>query len=256
MTFRAVETLRTVDLVLCEDTRTSLSLLAEYKIETPLESYHEHNEDHKKSKVVDALKNGQKIALISDAGTPLVSDPGYKLVQEAVAKGIDVQSVPGACAFLQALVLSGLAPYPFGFYGFLPKKKTERRKKLMQVLEAQMTSVFYESPHRVQECLEDILDVFGDCKLVLARELTKKYEEVLRGDVSEVLEGLKRKPVKGEIVLVVEASPKKARESEEEIDRRLLELLQNHSVKEAVATVTEGSQWSKKEVYQRALSLK
>lgn len=201
MTFRAVEVLRSVDKIYAEDTRTSGVLLSHYDIHTKLESYHEYNQDLKADQVLNELKSGMKLAIISDAGLPVISDPGYKLVTLAIENGIAVSTIPGASAGISALIASGLAPMPYTFYGFLDAKHIKRIKELEDLKYLSHTVIFYEAPHRIEETLKDMLSVFGNRKIVLARELTKTFEEYARGTIEEILLEL---PSKGEMVLIVE----------------------------------------------------
>ncbi len=201
MTFRAIEVLKNVDKIYAEDTRTSGVLLSHYDICTKLESYHEFNQDLKSNQILDELKSGMKLAIISDAGLPVISDPGYKLVTLAIANNIAVSTIPGASAGISALIASGLVPMPYTFYGFLDSKKQKRIKELEELKYLPFTLIFYEAPHRITETLNDMLNVFGDRKIVLARELTKTFEEYARGIISEIL---KEVTLKGEMVLLIE----------------------------------------------------
>ena len=201
MTFRAIEVLQSVDKIYAEDTRTSGVLLSHYDIHTRLESYHEYNQDLKADQVLNELKSGMKLAIISDAGLPVISDPGYKLVTLAIENGIAVSTIPGASAGISALIASGLAPMPYTFYGFLDAKHIKRIKELEDLKYLPHTIIFYEAPHRIEETLKDMLSVFGNRKIVLARELTKTFEEYARGTIEEILLEL---PSKGEMVLIVE----------------------------------------------------
>lgn len=201
MTYRAVEILKSVDKIYAEDTRNSIYLLQHYNITTKLESYHEYNQDIKTDSIIEELKNGKSIAIISDAGLPIISDPGYKIVKAASELNIAISTIPGASAGISALIASGLAPMPYTFYGFLDSKKTKRINELNSLKYVDHTIIFYEAPHRIFETLTDILEVFGDRSCVIARELTKTYEEYIRGSVSELL---KIDSIKGEIVLIVE----------------------------------------------------
>jgi 16S rRNA (cytidine1402-2'-O)-methyltransferase len=203
ITFRALRTLREADLIACEDTRRTQQLLNHYEIKTPTISYHEHNELTRAPELVLELEEGSHIALVSDAGMPVISDPGYRLVSLAVRHGIPVIPVPGASAFVAALAAAGLPVDRFRFLGFLPSRKGARRKALEGVREATKTLVFYEAPHRLLEFLEDVREILGDPPVVVAREVTKVYEEFLRGSASELLSRLKKKPVKGEITVLV-----------------------------------------------------
>ncbi|MFH1501991.1 MAG: 16S rRNA (cytidine(1402)-2'-O)-methyltransferase [Candidatus Eisenbacteria bacterium] len=204
MTHRAVETLGEVDAIASEDTRRTRKLLSHYGIRTPLVSYHEHNEERAARAVVDRLLDGQSIALVTDAGTPLVSDPGYRLVELAVREGVPVVSVPGPSAVVAALSVAGLPPMPFHFEGFLPRKSAARRTKLGGLCDLRGTLVFYVSPHRVGPVLVDMLEVLGDRRAVLARELTKIHEELLRGTLSELSDEAAGRSLKGEMVVLVE----------------------------------------------------
>lgn len=203
MTFRAIEVLKKVDLILAEDTRTSGKLLKHFEISTPSQSHHMHNEHKTLQSLVSKLKGGTTIALISDAGTPAISDPGFLLSRAAIENGIEVECLPGATAFVPALVNSGLPNDRFVFEGFLPVKKG-RQTRLTQLAEETRTMVFYESPHKLLKTLVDFCAYFGDDRPVsVSRELTKLYEETIRGTAKEVLMHYTKKPPKGEIVIVV-----------------------------------------------------
>ena len=195
--FRALEVLKSVDKIYAEDTRNSLVLLNHYGIKTKLESYHEFNQNEKTMSIVEEVASGMQIALISDAGLPVISDPGYKVVEEASRRGLPISTIPGASAGISALIASGLAPMPYTFYGFLDSKKTKRIKELNDLKYVNHTIIFYEAPHRIFETLEDMLEVFGNRFIVLARELTKTYEEYIRGTIKEILE---IENLKGEMV--------------------------------------------------------
>jgi 16S rRNA (cytidine1402-2'-O)-methyltransferase len=202
---RARAAFETADLVACEDTRRTGRLLAHLGLKKSLVSLHEHNERKRLPRLLEALEEGRKIALASDAGTPLVSDPGFLLVREAVARGIRVEPIPGPSALLAALVVSGLPPHPFTFAGFPPPKRGKRRSFYRRFAELGHTLLVYESPHRLLDSLEDAMTELGDRPAALARELTKLHEEVLRGSLSEILEQLRARPsLKGEFVLVVD----------------------------------------------------
>ncbi|MFB3777362.1 MAG: 16S rRNA (cytidine(1402)-2'-O)-methyltransferase [Bryobacteraceae bacterium] len=211
ITYRAVRILKEADLVACEDTRRSRTLLEHYGIRSPLISYHEHNESARAGEILGMLLEGSRVALVSDAGTPLVSDPGYRLVLKAVEHGIPIQVLPGPSALVAALAASGLPTDQFHFAGFLPAKGGQRRRALEKLKNEEATLVFFEAPHRAVQALEDIESVLGPRPVVLAREMTKLHEEFLRGSPAKVREELLARPaVKGEITLVVgsgEASP-------------------------------------------------
>jgi len=201
MTPRAVETLKSVALIASEDTRVTKKLCNHFEISTPLMSYHEHNKYQKTEVILAQLEQGNNVALVSDAGMPLISDPGDQLVEHAISQGYAVVPIPGANAVLTALIASGLTPQPFLFYGFLERQKSKRKAQLVTLEKTPATLIFYESPHRLKETLMAILEVFGDRRVVVARELTKIFEEFLRGTVTELLDYLTE--VKGEVVLLV-----------------------------------------------------
>ena len=203
-TFRAVEVLNEVNLILAEDTRTSGKLLKHYNITTPMQSYHMHNEHKMLNNIIEKIKAGNTIALISDAGTPAISDPGFLITRECIAEHIEVECLPGATAFVPALVASGLPNDKFVFEGFLPVKKG-RQTRLKFLAEENRTMIFYESPHKLVKTLNDFAFYFGDDRRIsVSRELTKLYEETIRGEVKTVIEHFTNKPPKGEFVLIVE----------------------------------------------------
>lgn len=206
MTFRAVKILKEVDYILCEDTRNSGILLKHFEISKPLKSYHLHNEHQATDKVIEDLKNGQNIAIITDAGTPGISDPGYLLAKAGADNDIDMICLPGATAFVPALVISGLPNHDFYFAGFLPQKKG-RQTKLKQLAEEKKTIILYESPHKINTTLEQIKEFFGvETKVSLSREISKKFEETKRGTINDLIDFSKSKTLKGEIVLIVNNS--------------------------------------------------
>ncbi|WP_407482486.1 16S rRNA (cytidine(1402)-2'-O)-methyltransferase [Elizabethkingia meningoseptica] len=206
MTFRAIKVLKEADYILCEDTRTSGVLLKHYEISKPLRSYHLHNEHQATEKVIEDLKNGQNVALITDAGTPGISDPGYLLAKAGRDNDIEMICLPGATAFVPALVVSGLPNHDFYFAGFLPQKKG-RQTKLKQLAEEKKTIVLYESPHKINTTLEQIKEFFGEqTQVSLSREISKKFEETKRGTIDELIEFSKSKTLKGEIVLILNNS--------------------------------------------------
>ena len=208
ITFRAVEILKEVDLILAEDTRTSGKLLKHYDIATPAQSHHMHNEHKTVERLVEKIKSGTTVALISDAGTPAISDPGFLLTRACIEHNIEVDCLPGATAFVPALVNSGLPNDKFVFEGFLPVKKG-RQTRLSLLAEETRTIIFYESPHKLIKTLSHLCEYFGEDRLVsVSRELTKLYEETIRGTAKEVLEHYTAKPPKGEIVIVVGGKPK------------------------------------------------
>ena len=207
MTFRAIRILKEADIILAEDTRTSSVLMKHFEISTPLVSHHKFNEHKSLGSVIGKLQSGQKIALVSDAGTPAISDPGFLIVRECIRNGIEVECLPGATAFVPALVASGLPNEKFCFEGFLPQKKG-RETRLKELSQEQRTMIFYESPHRLVKTLEQFRSFFGaERQVSVAREISKKFEENVRGTLEEVLVRFIEKEPKGEIVIVLEGAP-------------------------------------------------
>jgi 16S rRNA (cytidine1402-2'-O)-methyltransferase len=257
-TYRAVEVLRRADLVLCEDTRMTARLLTHYGITTRTAPLHEHNESARIPELVEKLRAGARLALVSDAGTPLVSDPGYRLVRAAIAAGISVQSAPGANAATTALILSGLPPHPYLFIGFAAPKQAARRAGFAQLRAAERaglsaTLVFYEAPHRLAETLLDMAEDFGARPAAVARELTKRFEEVRRDTLPALAAHYATHDARGEICIVVGPAPE---EAAADFDAMLRAALQTESVREAVAAVTQATGLPRKQVYARALELK
>jgi 16S rRNA (cytidine1402-2'-O)-methyltransferase len=205
ITFRALRVLKQVDVIACEDTRQTQKLLNHYGIETPTVSYHEHNERSRAAELGEKLAQGGRVAVVSDAGMPGISDPGFRLVSAAIERGVPVVPVPGAAAFASALVASGLPADSFRFHGFLPPKSSARRRRLGEVRNSRETEIFYEAPHRISETLEDVAAILGpERRVVVARELTKIHEEFLRASAAEVLETIRsRGEIRGEITLLV-----------------------------------------------------
>ncbi len=203
ITVRAIETLKAVDVIACEDTRQTGKLLAHYEIRKPLVSLHDHNERARAPELIEKLRSGQSIALVSDGGTPLISDPGWHLVHRVLEEKLPVTWIPGPTALIGALVLSGLPTDRFVFEGFLPAKPGARRKRLEALKQEERTIVFYESPHRLLKTLKDVHDVLGDVQMSCARELTKTFEEVKRGTVSRVIEHFEQHAPRGEFVIAI-----------------------------------------------------
>ncbi len=201
-TFRAIDTLKEVDFVFAEDTRNSIQLMKHYKIETKIDSYHEHNNVKKIPKIINLLNEGKNIALISDAGTPTISDPGYKLIRACIDEEINIIPIPGASAVTAALSASGLPSDSFFFLGFLPHKKG-RKKKISFLKSLDNTIIIFESPHRLLKTLKELHDELGERPVVVARELTKLYEEIIRGNFDSIIEYFESKKVKGEIVIII-----------------------------------------------------
>ncbi|HYL50125.1 MAG TPA: 16S rRNA (cytidine(1402)-2'-O)-methyltransferase [Stellaceae bacterium] len=256
VTLRALDVLRVADAVLCEDTRVTAKLLARYGIAAVTQPYHDHNAERVRPAVLARLKAGAVLALVSDAGTPLVSDPGYKLVRAALADGIAVTVVPGASAALTALLGSGLPPDRFLFAGFLPPKAAARRRALEEIKDIAATLIFYESAPRLAESLADMAAILGPRPAAVARELTKLHEEVRRDDLASLAAHYHvAGPPKGELVLVV-GPPAPAAATDTEIDRALGAALVHKSLREAVDDVAAATGARRRQVYARALALK
>jgi 16S rRNA (cytidine1402-2'-O)-methyltransferase len=258
MTARARSALEQADVVLCEDTRHAGRLAAAFDIRAKLEPLHDHNEQSRIQSVLARLSAGNRIALISDAGTPVVSDPGYRLVRAAIAAELPVTAIPGANAAVTALILSGLPPQPFLFFGFSAPKRAARLAQFAKLRSAEQagvsaTLVFYEAPHRLLECLQDLCQIFGATRQsAVARELTKRFETVQRATLLELVSHYEQEKPRGEITIVV-GPP--GEEMPPDIDEYLRHLLPNHSVKDAVATVSAAIGVPRKTVYARALAL-
>ena len=258
VSFRALATLAAADAVLAEDTRVTKTLLAHYGITTPLVAYHEHSNEAVRERMIHRVREGQALALVSDAGTPLVSDPGYKLVQAAIEEGLSVTPIPGPSAVTSALVVSGLPTDRFFFEGFLPPKSAARRTRLQTIGAIPGTLVLFEAPHRLPEMLADAAAVLGDRPAVVARELTKMFETVRRGPLGDLAaqfaaEGLP----KGEIVVLIGEATEEmnAAEVDAVLDGKLEAALKSHSIKDAAALVAADLGIPKRDVYARALQL-
>jgi len=259
ISLRALEILKFVDCIAAEDTRHSQRLLQYHGVSTPLLSLHEHNEEQRIRQLLERLSKGEQIALISDAGTPLISDPGYRLVTAMHDANIRVVPVPGPCALIAAVAASGLPTDRFIFEGFLPAKKIARHKRLEALSQESRTLIFYESTHRIIACLEDMLDVFGEKRLAtIARELTKSFETVHRAPLSELVAWVKSdaNQQRGEFVIVVEGAKISEFTPDEEEQRRILSILMEEmSLKQAVAIATRLCDGQRKSLYQLALAI-
>ena len=252
MSPRAIDALKSADLILCEDTRHTRKLLTHFGIDRPTDSYHEHNEDQKASALVDRIESGETLALVSDAGMPVVSDPGYRIVRIARERGVVVEPVPGPFAGVLALVASGIAPLPFTFLGFTPHRQGERLDFYRRAAELGHTVIIYESPERVVASLEDALEVLGDTEVAVAREMTKMHEEIVSGTISEVLEVLRPRPrVHGEITVVLAATAHEAAEVSPDTIRAEFERLRESGMRrnDAVKAVAEKFGMRKNDVY-------
>ena len=258
ITLRALNILKEVDLIACEDTRTSKNLLSRYQIQKPLTSYHEHNEVEKAEELLSVLQEGKSIALITDAGTPGVSDPGYRIVKLASENGVPVLSVPGASASIAALSISGLPTSRFTFLGFPPKQNKRLIEYLERIKDYPETLIFYESPKRIIKTISVIIEVLGDRKASVSREITKMYEETFRGKLSDIQEGLESKDsIKGEFVLVLEGDTEEKSDFDSEtIDNLLVHLKKEGcTLKDAVKQITTDSGISKSKIYKKALQI-
>lgn len=259
MTFRAIRVLKEADLIAAEDTRQTQKLLNHYEIVNPLTSYHEHNKESKGNYLLELLLEGKKIALVSDAGMPGISDPGFDLVQLAVSQGVKVIPVPGAVAAITGLVASGLPTQSFVFEGFLSRVPKKRRAKLRELSRETRTIIFYEAPHRLEKTLKDMLETWSSRQVVVARELTKKHEEIWRGDLAEALEYFGEGRARGEITLIVQgATTVEEQETKEEVlplaKQVAILLEQGLGKKEALKKVAQDNKMSKREVYQAVLA--
>ncbi len=258
MTYRAVQILQEVDMIAAEDTRQTIKLLNHFHIQKKLISYYEHNKEERGKELIKQLRNGAKIALVSDAGMPAISDPGYELVVEAVMNQMKVIPIPGANAAISGLVASGLPTNQFIFVGFLPRDKKGLLQELNRLKTYQETLIIYESPHRINKTLHFLYDVLGNRNAVCIRELTKKFEEFIRGSIEELVSYVEEHPLKGELTIVIEGSNEEPKE--DEIERWWLEMTikqqveyyisHGNTVKEAIKLTSIDRQLSKREVYQ------
>ena len=260
ITYRTLRVLNEVDLIAAEDTRHSKKLLNHYEISKPLTSYHEHNKDSKGGYLINKLLDGENIALISDAGMPGISDPGEDIIKQAIEHNIEIEVLPGATASITALVGSGLETAKFAFEGFLDRDKKVRRNQLEELKEERRTIIFYESPHRLKDTLKDMLKVLGNRKIAVNREITKKYQEIIREDIETVINVFNEKEVKGEFVLIVEGfkGEKTVQNSYDDLNEReyVLALMENGmDKKDAIKTVCKDRKLKKDVVYKQVLDL-
>ena len=237
ITYRAVRLLGEVDLIACEDTRRTQQLLNHYGIKARMVSYHEHNELTRAPELIIQMEEGSRIALVSDAGMPVISDPGFRLVSLAIRHNIPVIPIPGASAFVAAMAAAGLPVDKFRFLGFLPPKKAARRRALQEMRGSPKTLVFYEAPHRIVSMLEEVVEILGDLPVVVAREVTKLHEEFVRGSAAEVLAGMKQKPVRGEITVLVgpQTSQVKSRGAGKSLQKEIKKVMEEQHLDERSA---------------------
>lgn len=260
ITLRAIRIMQEVDLIAAEDTRHTLKLLNHLNISKPLISYYKQTESNKSKYIIEQLKEGKNIALVSDAGTPVISDPGETVVKLAIENSIPVCSIPGPCALISALISSGINAYSFSFFGFLPVNKREKSDKLNEIKEYETTCIFYEAPHKLIATLEAMLSVLGDRKIVLAREITKIHEEFIRGNISDILD-IVNEP-KGEFVIIVEGNTTKKEDKLKSLNSLSLKEHYSHyenlgfDKKEIIKKIAKDRNVSKNEIYQHFINNK
>ena len=248
ITLRAIHVLKEVEVVFSEDTRVTALLLNHLNIKKKLISNHEYNERENKDKLLEYLKNGYSVGLVSDRGTPVISDPGYELTQVTIENNYNVVSLPGATALIPALTVSGIEPMPFLYYGFLNSKESKRKKELENLKNIKYTMIFYEAPHRITKTLEEMLEILGNRKISISREITKKFEEVYRGTIQDVIE--ETKEIKGEIVIVVSGNKEEISYDDLSIEDHVNLYIKNGlNSKEAIKKVAEDRNIKKSEVY-------
>ena len=252
ITLRAIETLKSVDLIAAEDTRHTLGLLNHFNISKPLISYHRHNEEIRSDLLIEKLKNGETIALVSDAGTPGICDPGEEIIRKSINENIEIIPIPGACAMINSLICSGLDTKEFVFLGFLPLNKKLRKIKLDEIRNANKTTIIYEAPHKLKNTLEDLKDILKKRKIIIAREITKIHEEFIRGTVLEILEKVDQ--IRGEIVIIIEKN-----QNQENINIWNTKTLEEHyefylkqglDKKEIIKNIAKDRNVNKNEIYQ------
>ena len=252
MTFRAIKTLKEVDLIAAEDTRQTMKLLNHFEISKPLISYHRHNEDTKSSLLINKIIKGENIAVVSDAGTPAISDPGEEIVKEALENGINIIPIPGACALINALIASGLSTKEFSFYGFLPKNKKLRKEKFSEIKEDGKTIIIYEAPHRIISTLKEIKENLGNRQVVVAKEITKIHEKFYRGEVEDIINELGEP--KGEYIILI-----KGEKIQKENELNNLTIEEHYEFyekmglekKEIIKKIAKDRRVSKNEIYQK-----
>ena len=257
MTFRAIKVLKEVDVIAAEDTRHTLKLLNYYEISKPLISYHRHNEDIKTDFLIQKVLNGENIAIVTDAGTPGISDPGEEIVKEAIKNNIDIIPIPGACALINAIIASGLNTKQFAFYGFLPLNKKLRKKSFEKIKKENKTIIIYEAPHKINKTLNDIIENIGDINCVIAKELTKIHEEFFRGKISEIINFFDEP--KGEYIILLDLNKEDEEENKEvenmtEEEQYEFYEKQGLSKKDIIKLIAKNKNVNKNEIYQKFLN--
>lgn len=248
ITIRAINILKEVEVIFSEDTRVTSQLLKHFEISKKLIASHQYNEAENKEKLLKYLENGVNVGIVTDRGTPIISDPGYELSKIAIENDYNVVGLPGATALIPALIMSGITPYPFMFYGFLNSKAQKRKNELEELKNVSATLIFYEAPHRIQDTLQNILETLGNRRISIAREISKKFEEIYRGTVKEVIE--QTVDIKGEIVIIVDGNKQgKSYDNLTIIEHVNLFIKEGHDSKEAIKLVAKERNISKKEVY-------
>ena len=248
ITLRAINMLKEVEVIFSEDTRVTGLLLQHLDIKKKLIANHEYNEEENKEKIITYLKNGQSVGIVTDRGTPIISDPGYTLSKHVISQGYNVVGLPGATALIPALIMSGLEPAPFLFYGFLNSKQQKREKELEELKDIKATMIFYESPHRIQKTLNDMLKVLGNRNISISREISKKFEEVIRGTITEVMGSINN--IKGEFVIVVEGNKESVDYTKiSVIDHVNAYIKSGNGVNDAIKLVAKDRGVAKKEIY-------
>ncbi|WP_110926068.1 16S rRNA (cytidine(1402)-2'-O)-methyltransferase [Bacillus massiliglaciei] len=258
ISFRALRILKEADVIAAEDTRNTKKLCNYFEIPTPIVSYHEHNKEYSGKKMLDRLRAGQTIALVSDAGLPTISDPGYELVQDAIEEHYKVIPLPGANAALTALIASGINPQPFYFYGFLQRSAKEKKRELEKLKKMNATWIIYESPHRLKDTLKSMHEILGERRIVLCRELTKKFEEFIRGTVGDAVQWANESEIRGEFCLIIEGAAEEEAETDNlwwaelDIAKHVEHYMSNGELtsKEAIKQVAKERGLHKREVYQ------
>ena len=255
ITLRAIRILKEVDMIAAEDTRHTLKLLNHLEISKPLISYHRHNEEIKTDKLIENIKSGKNIAIVSDAGTPIICDPGEAIVKVAIEENVEIIPIPGACAFVNGLIISGLDTTEFTFLGFISINKKIRKEKLEEIKNSNKTVILYEAPHKILNTLKDLQEILENRKVVLAREITKIHEEFIRGTISEIIDNYKEP--KGEHIIIIEANKFLKKDKEEEINKMTLEEhykyyeRQGFNKNEIIKKIAKDKKVNKNEIYQK-----